>query len=142
MKKISNVSISIILALTLCMLCISCGGNKEDKDIWETAIYTEDTTVGSGSKSVIVQVVAEEKSVTFTVNTDAETVGGALSENELIAGENGPYGLYVKEVNGIIADYNVNQSYWSFYKDGEYMQTGVDKTEFSDGEHYELVYTK
>lgn len=142
MKKILNAATSIILALMLCMLCISCSNVKEDKDIWETAIYTEDISLGSGSKSVIVEVAAEEKSVTFTINTDAETVGEALSENEIISGENGPYGLYVKEVNGITADYSVNQSYWSFYKNGEYMQTGVDKTEFSDGEHYELVYTK
>ncbi len=142
MKKISNSAMSIILAMMLCMLCISCNGNKENNDIWETAIYTEDISLGSGSKMVTIEVVAEEKSVTFTINTDKETVGQALSENEIISGENGPYGLYVKEVNGITADYSVNQSYWSFYKNGEYMQTGVDKTEFSDGEHYELVYTK
>ena len=69
-------------------------------------------------------------------------LGDALIEHNLISGENGPYGLYVKVVNGITADYDINQSYWSLSKDGEYLQTGVDVTEISDGEHYELTYTK
>ena len=50
--------------------------------------------------------------------------------------------LDVKVVNGIMADYDVNKSYWSFSKNDEYMQTGVDKTDLTDGEHYELIYTK
>ena len=60
----------------------------------------------------------------------------------LIDGDESEYGLYVKKVNGITADYEKDKSYWAFYKDGEYMQTGVDSTEIADGEHYELVYTK
>ena len=63
-------------------------------------------------------------------------------EHSLLEGDEGPYGLYVKKVNGITADYDVDQSYWGFYKNGEYMMTGIDMTEFADGEHYELVYTK
>ena len=85
---------------------------------------------------------AEEQSVTFTIKTDKEILGDALLEHDLIAGEEGDYGLYVKVVNGMTADYDVDQSYWAFYKDGEYMMTGVDGTEIADGEHYELVYTK
>ena len=49
------------------------------------------------------------------------------------------YGLYIKVVNGITADYDVDQSYWGFSKGGEYMMTGVDGTPFADGEVYELT---
>ena len=47
-----------------------------------------------------------------------------------------------KKVNGILADYDVDKTYWGLYKNGEYLMTGVDTTEIADGEHYELVKTK
>ena len=50
--------------------------------------------------------------------------------------------MYIKSVNGVQADYDVDQAYWAVYQDGEYLMTGVDSTEVSDGAHYELVYTK
>ena len=78
----------------------------------------------------------------FTVNTDKETVGEALLEHELIAGEDGQYGLYIKTVNGITADYDVDQSYWAFYADGEYAMAGVDMTEIDEDVTYQLAYTK
>ena len=110
--------------------------------LWDNALYTEDTVVGEGEKTVYVEVKAEEKSITFTINTNATILGDALIENNLIAGEEGAYGLYIKTVNGILADYDVDSTYWGFFKDGEYMMTGVDTTEISGGEHYELVRTK
>ncbi len=133
-----------IICLTICILCLfvaACNKTPE-KGLWETATYTGDTELGNGATTVKVEVKAEEKSVTFTVNTDKATLGDALLEHSLISGEKGAYGLYVKVVNGITADYDINQSYWSLTKDGGYMQTGVDGTEISDGEHYELTYTK
>ena len=48
----------------------------------------------------------------------------ALLALDLIAGEDSQYGLYVKTVNGITADYDTDGSYWAFYIDGEYAQTG------------------
>lgn len=118
------------------------GATVEKTGVWENAVYLKDTELGEGEKTVLVEVKAGEQSVTFTVNTDETTLGAALLEHNIIAGEDGPYGLYIKVVNGITADYDVDQSYWGFYKNGEYMMTGVDVTEFADGEHYELVYTK
>jgi len=141
MKKI----LSFIMVASLVVLCLcltSCDKAEDNANLWADALYTEDTELGNGEKTVIVEVAAEDKSVTFTIKTDKETVGAALEEHNLVSGEKGPYGLYVKVVNGITADYDANQSDWSFNKDGEYMQTGVDVTEFSDGDHYELVYTK
>lgn len=120
----------------------ACGKKEEVADVWENAKYTEDTELGEGSKTLKVVVEAEEKEVTFTIATDAETVGDALFEHELVVGDEGEYGLYIKEVNGMTADYDVDKSYWGFYQNGEYMMTGVDQTPFSDGDQYELVYTK
>lgn len=110
--------------------------------LWANATYTEDTTFGTGATTVTVEVKAEDVSVDLIVKTDKTNLGDALLEHSLIAGDEGAYGMYIKVVNGMTADYDVDQSYWAFYKNGEMMMTGVDGTEIADGEHYELVYTK
>ena len=60
----------------------------------------------------------------------------------IITGEMGPYGMYIKTVNGILADYDVDQTYWAFYVDGEYALSGVDTTPIEAGRVYSLVLTK
>ena len=137
MKKV----ISFLMIAVLCLGVAACN-NIGEADIWSDAIYTEDTELGKGEKTVFVEVEAEEKSVIFTIHSDKETLGDVLVEHSLIEGEKGPYGLYIKKVNGITADYDVNQCYWGINKDGESVMTGVDGVKFNNNEHYELVYTK
>ncbi len=134
--------VSVVLAAVMLFAVAACGNKIIPEGLWENAAYLEDTTFGSGKTTVQVEVKAGEQSVTFTVKTDKTTLGDALLEHGLIAGDEGPYGLYLKTVNGILADYDVDQSYWAFYKDGEMMMVGVDGADIADGEHYELVYTK
>lgn len=133
----------ITLLLTLCLIFTSCdlimGNSVSAEGLWENATYRRDMEFGEGAKTVQVEVKAGEESVTFTIHTDKETLGEALLEHELISGEQGAYGLYVKFVNGIEADYDKDGSYWGFYKNGEMMLVGVDGATIADGEHYELV---
>lgn len=110
--------------------------------VWANATYLSDKEFGEGNKKVEVEVEANGQSVTFTINTDADTLGAALLEHNLIAGEEGQFGLYVKTVNGMLADYDVDKSYWGFYQNGEYLMTGVDTTAIVGGEHFEIVYSK
>lgn len=138
-----------LLSLFLCtvlMLSIFIACNKDEAqntdDVWATAIYKEDTMMGGGDKAVTVVVTAAEKSVTFTLNTNADSLGDALSEFNLIKGDVGEFGLYLKEVNGIPADYDKDGYYWGFYQNGEYMMTGVDGTKIKGGEQFELIRTK
>ncbi|MBO5859082.1 MAG: DUF4430 domain-containing protein [Clostridia bacterium] len=142
MKKTLNSLTCALLSLTLIFCLASCGNTVDKTGLWEAANYLKDTEFGSGETTVQVEVKAEEQSVTFTINTDKATLGEALLEYGLIAGEESQYGLYVKAVNGITADYDVDQSYWAFCQNGEYMMNGVDSTEIADGEHYEFIYTK
>lgn len=135
-------SAGLLLAIALLVSFAACGSKTEPSSPWDNALYTENTEFGEGSKTVEVEVLVEENSVTFTVHTDAEMVGQALLEHELIAGDESEYGLYVKQVNGITADYDVDQSYWAFNIDGEYAMTGVDTTPIEEGVSYQLVYTK
>ena len=128
----------LLLALLVCLT--ACGG--VDDDLWANATYTTDTTLGTGATTIYVEVIVGEHKVTFTILTDETILADALTAVGLVDGEVSIYGLYMTVVNGITADYDVDQSYWGFYKDGEYMTTGVDATAIMDGEHYELVYTK
>ena len=142
MKKMirSVVLVALVLSFVLCL--VSCNEKIDAEGLWENATYRSDKEFGKGEKTVEVEVKVEEQSVTFTIHTDADTLGDALLEHELIAGEDGQYGIYVKTVNGILADYDVNKSYWGFYQNGEYLMSGVDTTAIVGGEHFEIVYSK
>lgn len=103
-------------------------------------MVTDGATLGEGAHSFTLEITdADGKTITATINTDEETVGAALLKLNIIQGENSDYGLYVKTVNGITADYDKDQTYWSFYIDGEYAQTGVDMTAVNDGSTYKLA---
>ena len=142
MKKIINSTVSVVLALMCILSLTACGNTVEKTGLWESATYLKDTEFGKGEKTINVEVKAEEKTVTFTVNTDKETVGDALIEHNLIDGEDGDYGLYIKVVNGITADYDVDKSYWAFYIDGEYAMTGADVTPVTAGAEYTFAVEK
>ena len=135
-------AILFILAVIMLMSVISCGENIDKEGLWENATYRKDMEFGSGAKTVTVEVKVGENAVNFTIHTDKATVGEALFEHELITGDQGQYGLYIKTVNGILADYDINKSYWAFYVNGDYALTGVDTTEIDETAKYQLVYTK
>ena len=79
-----------IFLLVLCVAAIFVGCSKGPVYVDGTAKYTEDVTLGEGSKTITVTVKDHEgKAVVFTIKTDAKTVGDALLENELIAGDEG-----------------------------------------------------
>ena len=142
MKKFIKKLICALCLFALALSLTSCFNTVDKVGSWENAIYRKDTELGEGSKTVQVEVKADDSAITITIHTDAKTLGAALQEHDLLEGEDSEFGLYVKKVNGILADYDVDKTYWGFYKNGEYMMSGVDTTEITDGEHYELVKTK
>ena len=139
MKRTKSITIvSVMLALLLCLT--ACFGSTYD--VWKDAIHTEDATVGEGSTTVTVEVSAADKTVVITLKTDEAMLGAALLAEELITGEDGPYGLYVKTVNGILADYDTDHTYWALYIDGDYALSGVDTTPIEAGKTYRLSKDK
>ena len=109
-----------VLALVMVLVMVGCG--QKDNGV-VNGVAKDGATIGEGAK-------------TFTVKTDADTVGKALLDQGVIAGENSSYGLYVKTVNGITLDYDTDGMYWAFYINGEYAQTGVDATGVENGAVY------
>ena len=97
------------------------------------------TTEGQKSFSVTV-VHADGTSKDFSYTSTEEYVGVVLQEEGLITGEEGPYGLYIKEVDGERAVYEEDNAYWGFYIGEEYALTGIDQTPIEDGAAYKLVY--
>lgn len=156
MKKVLSILFSLLLALSL----VSCAGDigeipenestssaadsgqTEEDTVWADALYTEDTTLGEGETEIFVSVIIDEKTVKFTIKTDKEKLGDALTEVKLVEGEQGPYGLYIKKVNGISAVYETDSAYWSLSLNGEAAVTGADSVDISAGAQYELTYTK
>lgn len=135
----------LLAALTCLMLLLSlaaCKAKPAAGGLWKDALYTADTTLGSGATVLTAEVEAEDKTVRFTVKTDAATVGEALLSAGLLEGEAGPYGLYIKKVNGMLADYDVDQTYWAFYINDDYATSSADLTPIADGEIYRFVYSK
>ena len=101
------------------------------------------TELGEGVSEFTFSVVDKEGNETkYLIHTDKKTVGDALLEHALIEGEEGDFGLYVKKVNGIVADYDVDQTYWAFYINGEYAMTGVDVTDITSGASYSFKVEK
>ena len=116
--------------------------SASDSSIEETS-KEEIAEVGVGNTVFDFEVVDGEGNVTkFKVKTDKKTVGEALVDAKLIEGDNGAYGLYVKKVNGIEADYDKDKTYWAFYINGEMAMTGVDKTDIKDGAVYKFKVEK
>lgn len=96
-----------------------------------------------GSKTITLEVIhGDGSTASFTVSSEAENLRAALETVDgLIEGEESAYGLMVSTVDGETADYARDQSWWCLTKDGEWIDTGVDSTMISDGEHYEFTYT-
>lgn len=94
-----------------------------------------------GEKSIQVTVVYEAgNEESFALHTDAAYLRQALEEQDLISGEEGPYGLFVTTVNGVTADES-KQQWWCFTKSRERLDTSVDQTPVSDGDQFEITLT-
>ena len=96
-------------------------------------------TGSAGGKDIVFQVTHTDGSVKeFAISTDSENLRGALEQEGLSSGEEGAYGLYGTDIDGEEADDSLNQ-WWCFTQDGVMLNTGVDDTMISDGDHYEAA---
>ena len=141
-KKALSFILCIVLIAAIALFTTACNDNKtNDTTTTNGAVSTtespEATVLGKGETKFNFTVTDLEGNETaFEINTDKKTVGEALLDLELIAGEQGDYGLYVKTVNGTTLDYDKDGAYWAFYVNGEYGTTGVDATDIVAGATY------
>lgn len=99
-------------------------------------------STASGTKAVTVEVVhSDSTQAEFHYETDLEYLGELLKEEGLISGTESEYGLFVDTVDGELADYNTDGSYWWLSCNGEDAETGVDGVVLHDGDTYTWTYT-
>ena len=144
MKKLFARGLAALLSLMILLGATACGNTEKKPDPTLSSSAPSSSSadakdIGQGDTAFTLEVIDSEGARSlFNVKTNEKTVGAALLALDLIAGEDSQYGLYVKTVNGITADYDTDGSYWAFYIDGEYAQTGVDSTDIKAGATYTL----
>lgn len=98
------------------------------------------TTV-QGAKTITVEVIHKDGSQkSFEYHTDREYLGETLTDEGLVSGESGAYGLFITSVDGETAD-DANQEWWCITQNNEQLNTSADQTPIADGEKYELTLT-
>lgn len=144
----------VLLAVTMAAGMTACGSKSGDDGSAQGAVqesaqaqtqsaFADGSDLGEGNTEFTLTVTDKEGAESsFTIHTDRENVGDALTEIGIIVGEEGDYGLYVKTVNGVTADYDTDQTYWAFYINGEYASTGVDSTPVTAGDTYSFKVEK
>lgn len=142
-------ALSLLLCLVLLAAAVSvaagCGGNVPvpAESVQESVPETQVQVRGEGSKIFAFKVTYQDgKTDSFEIHTEEKTVGDALVKLGLIEGTVGDYGLYVKKVNGVTADYDVDGTYWAFYVNGAYASSGVDSTDVTAGAEYAFKVEK
>lgn len=154
LKRFLSGSLCIMLIAAMAMFTVGCDDNEKESEA--SASVSESSadsstdvkensavSVGEGQTSFEFVVVDKDgNQKLFNVNTDKKTVGEALVDANLVEGEQGEYGLYVKTVDGTTLDYEKDGYYWAFYINGEYATASVDLTEIKDGESYQFKAEK
>ena len=146
-KQTTSLFLCMMLIMAMAFSATGCNeknNNDSQTTTQDTQKSSSDITVlGEGETTFPFTVVDKEGNETlFEIHTDKEMVGEALLELDLIKGEDGAYGLYVKTVNGITADYDIDQTYWAFYVNDTYALSGVDTTKITAGDTYSFKIEK
>lgn len=139
-KSITSLTCALLVLLSVIFVagCDNGGQSSVNSDASvSTASKNDVKFLGEGKTKFNFEVTDNNGNISYyEINTDKTTVGDALTELSLIAGDEGEFGLYVKTVNGITLDYDKDGKYWAFYVDGKYASSGVDTTEIKDGVTY------
>lgn len=94
-----------------------------------------------GEKAITIDVIHKDGSLkTFHYHTDRAYLGEVLTDEKLVAGEVGAYGLFITTVDNETAD-DTNQEWWCITQDNEQLNTSADQTPIADGDKYELTLT-
>lgn len=135
------VTLLVVLIAVMALFIAGCTNNVQDEPTTTEPVQTTGQSSaivkGEGENAfVFIAVDLDGNSTYYMIKTDKETVGEALLENGLIAGDDSEYGLYVKTVNSITLDYDKDGKYWAFYEENAYANQGVDQTPIKEGGVY------
>ena len=134
-SKIIKLSVIFVLIAAMALCMFSCDGNKKTD--------SEESSSAPVEVTITITVVNDKgDSDSFKITTKSDNLGDALLESGRVKGDMDTFGLYIKEVDGVLADFEQNGAYWSLSKGGTMLMTGASETPISDGDKFELTYTK
>lgn len=93
-----------------------------------------------GEKYLRVDVIHSGSVTVHEFTTDAETLAGALLEQEIVEDNQTAYGLYILTADGVTADES-KQEWWCITRGGQSVTTGASEIMIADGDVYELTLT-
>ena len=155
-SKLAFIKSLLLLMLITVMALSGCDSNgstnnDDSEDIQEIGGLGTDQdgsielfpNIGVGELSFLFEVVNDEDmSYFWVVHTNKPTVGEALLELDLIRGDESDFGFFVYEINGLVADFDNDGTFWAFFIDGEFAMTGVMDTEIEPDTIYGFVFTE
>lgn len=126
MKKIEKLLGIAIVLVIIAIMSIACVKFREKPE--------------KGDKKISIEVVnIAGDSVVYEVDTDALYLQGAMEEAEGLEFEMD--GTMLISVNGEEAIYEVDQSYWALYINGDYANYGISEQPIKDGDTIKIEYT-
>lgn len=148
LRKSLSFILCMVLIAAMALLTSGCNGNETTDPAGSSPsgleLPVKDGAVLGEGKSTFSLIIADKdgNETHVEIHTDKTIVGEALEEIGLLEGEEGPYGLFIKKVNGISADYDKDGVYWAFYVGSEYAMEGIDQTTLEEGAEYALRVEK
>lgn len=99
-----------------------------------------------GAKAITITVISNDgSSKDYSLNTDAEFLRKAMDEVQDLTysgSESEEFGMMIDTINGVRADYTLDNAYWAIYVNGEYGSYGIDQQPVADKDAYKFEYTK
>ena len=116
--------------------------NEKLNDTGSSVSDNADANEQESKMSISVTIVYKDKTQKiFDIKTNEKYLSDALFQEGLVTKEehNGS-GMYTV-IDGVKADYSVDQSWWCVTKDGAMTNYGMDDLILSNGDKYEITYT-
>lgn len=116
--------------------------NEKLNDTGSSVSDNADANEQEAKMNISVTIVYKDKTQkVFDIKTNEKYLSDALFQEGLVAEEehNGS-GMYTV-IDGVKADYNVDQSWWCVTQDGNMTNYGMDDLILSNGDKYEITYT-
>lgn len=137
-KKTILATVALVAAIALLLGVYFLIGPGRTVDSGATTGTDASGNTISGCHFTVTVVHSDKTEKVFTYTAPEGKLGAFLEEKGLIQGSGD--GMF-HTVDGEKADWNVNQSYWAFYLNGEYAMSGIYDTDIVDGTVYKLEYT-
>ena len=129
MKKLLSLILSLVTVLSL---LAACGASDAEE--------TKPAADGTATSFTLVIVHGDGSEKTLNITSEETYLARALIAEGVLTDEGIETGMYFT-VDGETASWEINQSYWALYVDGDYAVYGMNDTKLVAGAVYMLVYT-